>query len=295
MLIAIWLGLSLDVPTALAQDAQAEASETTSKPVSVPEPIDSEQAEFTYPRAVAIIDGKLLVVDRFLPGVWIQDGETFKIFTPGTRLLRKPINAPWCVTPHPDGGILIGDSATREIYHAKQPGDQLVALNDGYLGIPMAIAVDAAGQMIYVGDAERRAVFRLPIAGGKPELVARVNARALSFDADGMLWAVTPNAEAVQKIDVGGNTAETVVAGRPYQFPNGLVWAGDEGFVSDGYGKAIWRFLADGTTEKWFEGEPLDSPVGITADDTYLYVAEPKKKQVYRFDRKTKAVEPVLK
>nr|WP_286178324.1 hypothetical protein [Rhodopirellula sp. JC639] len=280
---------------------EKEASETAGADtpggpptVEVPEPVDAATAAVDYPRDVALLDGKLLVVDRFLPGIWIQDGEQFTLFTPGTPLLRKPMNAPWCVTAHPGGGILIGDSATREIYHAGQPGAKLSPLNNGYLGIPMAIAVDAAGQTIYVGDAERRAVFRLPIAGGKPELVARVNARGLSFDDAGNLWAVTPDAAAVQKIDVANNSAETVVDGRPYQFPGGLVWAGEEGFVTDVYGKAIWRFAADGTTEKWFQGEPLAGPVGITADETHLYVADPKKKQVYRFDRKTKAVEPVL-
>jgi sugar lactone lactonase YvrE len=205
------------------------------------------------------------------------------------------MNRPWCVTPHPGGGILIGDSATREIYHAAESGTKLTALSNAYLGIPMAIAVDPAGETIYVGDAEKRAVFRLPIKGGKPELVARVNARGLSFDADGYLWAVTPDAEAVERIDVQNNKSETVVDERPYQFPNGIVWAGDEGFVTDGYGKAIWRFSADGKTEIWFQGEPLAGPVGITADDKFLYVADPQKKQVYRFDRQTKAVEPVLK
>lgn len=298
-LLVIPLGVAIPVQTARAQEDSEPAAASSepaaaSKEIEVPEPIDSDKATVNYPRAVAIDAGKLLVVDRFLPGVWIQDGEGVKVFTPGTPLLRKPMNAPWCVTPHPDGGILIGDSATREIYHAKQPGAKLVALNNGYLGIPMAIVVGDGGKTIYVGDAERRAVFRLPIAGGKPELVARVNARGLSLDDEGNLWAVTPDAEAIQKIDVEKKTAETVVGDRPYAFPNGLVWTGDGGFVTDGYGKAIWRFGADGTTEKWFEGEPLGGPVGITADDQYLYVADPQKKQVYRFDRETKAVEPVL-
>lgn len=256
--------------------------------VTVPEPVDSKTAAVTYPRAVALDDGKLLVVDLDLPGIWLQKDDSFALFTPGTKLLRKPLNRPWCVAPHPDGGILIGDSATREIYHAAEPGAELLPLNGGYLGIPMAIAVDPAGKTIYVGDAERRAVFRLPIGGGKPELVARVNARGLSFDGDGNLWAITPDAEAVQKINVEENTAVTVVGDRPYQFPNGIVFHGGEGFVTDGYGKAIWRFTADGATEKWFEGEPLQGPVGITADAQSLYVADPQSKQVYRFDRNTK-------
>ena len=284
-------------PAVLSAQEAAEASEESaegSSTVDVPEPVDGANAAVTYPRAVALSGDRLLVVDLDLPGIWLQGEEKFSVHTPGTKLLRKPMNRPWCVTPHPAGGILIGDSATREIYHAAAPGNQLTALNGGYLGIPMAIAVDPSGETIYVGDAERRAVFQLPIGGGKPELVARVNARGLSFDADGNLWAVTPDAEAVQKIDVKAKKAETVVGGRPYQFPNGLVWAGSEGFVTDGYGKSIWRFTGDGKTEKWFEGEPLAGPVGITADDKYLYVADPQKKQVFRFDRETKAVEPVL-
>ncbi len=262
--------------------------------LEVPSPVDSEGAQVTYPRAVFVGEVGLFVVDLDLPGVWLQDGETLQLFAPGTKLLRKPMNRPWCVTGHPDGGILVGDSATREIYAVKEPGTGLIALNGGYLGIPMALAVDGEGKQIYVGDAERRAVFRLPIEGGKPELVARVNARGLTFDADGQLWAVTPDAAAVHRIDVQSNTSEVVINDRPYQFPNGIVWVGDHGFVTDGYGKSIWKFSADGETEKWFEGEPLVNPVGITADDDYLYVAEPKKKQVYRFDRKTKAVEPML-
>lgn len=282
-----------------AQDA-AETDPPTSektvapKQVEVPEPIDPAKSKVNYPRSVALLGEDLLVVDLDLPGIWLRKEELTSVYTPGTKLLRKPMNRPWCVTPHPEGGILIGDSASREIYHAAESGGKLIALNGGYLGIPMAIAVDPEGKQIYVGDAERRAVFRLPLSGGQPELVARVNARGLSFDSDGMLWAVTPDAAAIQRIDVSKNEATTVIDNRPYQFPNGIVWSGGEGFVTDGYGKAIWRFTADGQTEKWFEGEPLAGPVGITADESFLYVADPQSKQVYRFDRKSKAVEPLL-
>ncbi|MCD0461117.1 Vgb family protein [Roseiconus lacunae] len=295
------VGLMLPSHTVIGQESQEspapDQSRYTAKPVEIPSPIDAEGAEVNYPRAVSIRDNQLFVVDLDLPGIWTQTlgkEDAKSVFTPGTKLLRRPMNRPWCVVPHPDGGLLIGDSATREIYHAKETGVKLVALNGGYLGIPMALAVDSVGESIYVGDAERRAVFRLPIAGGKPELVARVNARGLSFDADGALWAITPDADAVIKIDVKSGEAVTVVGDRPYQFPNGLVWAGEEGFVTDGYGKSIWRFTADGKTEKWFEGEPLQGPVGITADDEAVYVADPRSKQVFRLDRKTKAVEPTL-
>ncbi|MCC9603796.1 hypothetical protein LOC67_24865 [Stieleria sp. JC731] len=282
--------------SAAESDASSPSAESrfAAKETEVPSPIDLENAAVTYPRAVTVDGDKKYIVDLDLPGIWVQTDESSKVFTPGTKLLRKAMNRPWCVAVHPAGGLLIGDSATREIYHAKESGTKLIALNGGYLGIPMALAVDSEGNQVYVGDAERRAVFRLPIGGGKPELVARVNARGLSFDSEGNLWAITPDADAVVKIDVSKNSAETVVGDRPYQFPNGLVWAGEEGFVTDGYGKAIWRFTADGKTEKWFEGEPLQSPVGISVDENYLYVADPRSKQVYRFDRKDKSVEPIL-
>jgi sugar lactone lactonase YvrE len=282
------------MPSVLPAQDDAETGEDQSvKSVEVPEPVATESAVVTYPRAVAVDGEQLLIVDLDLPGVWRGNDGAFSVYTPGTKLLKKPMNRPWSIAPHPAGGILVGDSASREIYHVAQPGTQLTALNGGYLGIPMALAVDAAGETIYVGDAERRAVFRLPISGGQPELVVRVNARGLSFDAEGNLWAVTPDAEAVQRIDVEANTAETIVGDRPYQFPNGIVWAGEEGFVTDGYGKSIWRFTADGKTEKWFEGEPLVNPVGIAADEQSLYVADPHAKQVFRISRGDKTITPL--
>lgn len=289
-------------PAATDEAGQAKEAEAVAKAATVPQPVDAATAKVTYPRAVAIVGKGLAVVDLDLPGVWLHEGETSTLHTPGTKLYRKPMNRPWCAIAHPDGGLLISDSATREIYHAAKPGPELTALTGGYLGIPMALAVSPDGKTLYVGDAERRSVFKLPIAGGKPTLVAKgVNARALSFDAEGMLWAITPDANAVVMIDPGSQEdpqkyrGTTVVGERPYQFPNGLVWAGDEGFVTDSYGKAIWRFTKEGKTEIWHQGEPLDLPVGITADDEAVYVADPRKKQVYRFDRKTKAAEPVFK
>ncbi|MEL6107375.1 MAG: hypothetical protein AAFU85_15150 [Planctomycetota bacterium] len=273
----------------------ALAQEPSSSQVEVPEPVSADTARITYPRAVALHEKGLLVVDLDLPGIWLKEADKQSLFLPGTKLLRRPMNRPWCVAAHPQGGILVGDSATREIYHCAEPGTKLSALNGGYIGIPMAMAVSPDGQQVYVGDAERRAVFRLPIEGGKPELVVRVNARGLSFDSAGMLWAVTPDADAIQRIDTEKKAATTVVGDRPYQFPNGIVWTGDRGFVADSYGKAIWTFTADGKTEKWLEGEPLVYPVSLTADESSLFIADPKAKQVFRVDLKDKSVTPELK
>jgi len=241
-----------------------------------------------YPLAVAVQAESLYVVDLDLPGVWSVKGEQRELFVLGSKFLRKPMNRPRCVAIHPEAGILVGDSATREVYHIAGKDAEPKPLCNAHLGIAMAIAVAPDKKHFYVGDAEKRATFRVSILGGDPELVARVNARGLAFDDQGTLWAVTPDDAAIHKIDVAANTSEAVVTGRPYQYPNGLVWAGDHGFVTDGYGKSIWKFTADGKTEKWFEGEPLVGPVGIAIDDKNVYVADPKKLKVFAFDRETK-------
>ncbi|MEM8668417.1 MAG: hypothetical protein AAGG48_12945 [Planctomycetota bacterium] len=239
-----------------------------------------------YPLAVTVSEGKLFVVDLDLPGVWAVEKER-ELFAKGSALLRKPMNRPRCVLALENGTVLVGDTATREIYRVESGADPKPLMN-GYLGIPMAMAIDPERKQVYIGDAERRAIFRMPIEGGKPELVARVNARGLAFDADGNLWAVTPDDAAIQKINVETQEVQSIVTGRPFQYPNGLVWAGDHGYVTDGYGKCIWKFTADGKTEKWHAGEPLVGPVGIAIDDTSLYVADPKQQQVYQFNRKSK-------
>ena len=123
------------------------------------------------------------------------------------------MNRPRCVIVHPAGGVIVGDSATREIYHVAAKDAKPKPLNDGYLGVPMALVLDPSGKTLYVGDAERCATFRLPVQGGKPELVARVNARGLAFDSNGKLWAVTPDDAAIQRINVETNEVEEIVTG----------------------------------------------------------------------------------
>ena len=98
----------------------------------------------------------------------------------------------------------------------------------------------------------------------------------------------------MQMIDVKAKTSKAIVSGRPYQFPGGLVWVAEHGYVTDTYGKSIWKFTADGKTEKWLEAEQLQRPVGITANAKSLFVADPKQKQVYEIDLQSKKVTPRL-
>lgn len=238
-----------------------------------------------YPIDVAVTGDVIFVVDLDLPGVWRVEGDDRQLFVRGTKRFRQPLNRPRCIAIHPAAGILIGDSATREIYHVAGKGAEPRPLSGGRIGIPMTLAVAPDRQSLYVGDAETRSVWRLPIAGGEPELVAPVNSRGLAFDHEGMLWALTPDDDAIHRIDTEKRSSEVVVSGRPFQYPNGLAWSGNAGLVTDGYGRSVWKFTPDGKVESWHEGDPLLGPVGIASDGTSVWVVDPKAQQLYQVDQ----------
>ena len=281
-----FLSVSVSVPLSLA------IAVTIATPLTADEPDASEPPR--YPINVAVADGTAFVVDLDLPGVWRVADDSRTLFVRGSGRLRQPLNRPRCVAIHPRGGLLVGDTATREVYHVAEAGADPRPLIDGRLGIPMALAVAPGGDTIYVGDAESRAVWRFPVEGGAPERVAEINARGLAFDSQGRLWAVTPDAEAIWRIDPESGDAEVVLDGRPFGYPNGLTVLDDDLLVTDGYGKSVWRVTADGQAEVWHAGEPLIGPVGILAAEGSLWVVDPKAVQLFRVDPQTKSLEPRL-
>lgn len=284
----------LAIAAAGAATAQGQAAPQTPDSVANSENEAAAQSPTpVYPRGVSPEGDALFVVDSDLPGVWkaTDPGVQPELYVRGSTSLRQPLSRPFCAIAVPGGdGILVGDAATREVYRVSEPGGKPEPLSGGQIGIPMALAVDPQAEMLYVGDAETCSVLRLPLGGGDPERVVRVNARGLVFDNQGRLYAVTPEADAVQRIDVKAKTAETIVDGRPYAYPNGIAWAGAHGYVTDGYGNTVWRFTADGQTGPWYEGDPLVGPVGIAATEQSVFVADPKSKQVYEIDRESKEI-----
>ncbi len=280
MLVFTVLMMTVSSPAADRACADEPPPETAGAPV--------------YPIAV-VADGPLLyVVDLDLPGIWQVDASGSRLFARGSRRFGSPLNRPRSVALHPRGGILVGDSATREVYRIASPEATPEPLSGGNIGIAVAMAVCPGGDAVYVGDAETRSVLRLPIDGGTPHPVVAVDARGLACDNEGALWAVTLEDATVQRIDVETQTSTVVIAGRPYRYPNGLTWAGDHGLISDSYGRRIWRFDAAGDTAPWLEGAPLRSPAGLHADEASVWVAEPGQRQVYRIDRASRSPQPLF-
>jgi len=241
----------------------------------------------------------LFVVDLELPGIWRVTNDERKIFYRGSRRFRDVMNRPRCIATHPDGGVLVGDSASREVYHISGSDQEPVPLSGGRIGIPMAIAVSPDGKSVYVADAERKAVVQLQIGKSADEQsvswVARVNARGLAFQNESSLIAVTPGPASLKKVDVSmpfaarpdkivDNPAVTeILDKRVFEYPNGLAVHGDNLYVSDGYAHVIHLIEPDGKHRAWYTGKPLVGPVGITASNQAIWVTDPKTRSIMAF------------
>ena len=232
--------------------------------------------------AVVNPDGDVFVVDRYLPGVWQRKGEELSKLFEGSPKFRTPMNAARCLALDEKGGLLVGDSATRDVYRISADG-KAEPITDGQIGIPTDLAVAKDGT-IYVADLERRKLLKIPAGTKNVEEVADVNPRGVTVDSEGNVWVVSQNAEQLLKIDSGGKI-EFVVKKRTFEFPHQVVVnKKGEAFVTDGYKKAVWKIVPGKDPEIFFEGKPFDNPVGISMLDDQLIVVDPRVRTVFKFE-----------
>jgi sugar lactone lactonase YvrE len=231
---------------------------------------------------VASADGTLYIVDRNLPGVWRKTNDSLTVFVQGSKRFREPLNAPRCLALSPDGVLIVGDSATRDLYRIISDGKP-EAITSGKIGIPMDIAIASNGT-IYVADLETRTVVRIASGSNSPELFAKLNARGICLDASENLWVVTQDNEQLVKVTPDGKS-DVIVASRLFDFPHQVaVNAQGDAFITDGYGKAIWKVVAGQAPQKVFQGEPLINPVGISLIGNEWMVTDPRGAKVFKFD-----------
>lgn len=252
-------------------------------------------AQMEYPISIAVAGtGKLYIADRNLPGVWQVDGGDLSTLFKGSKKFRTPLNAVRCVALDKNGSVLAGDSSTREVYRLDDDG-KAVPLTDGGIGIPMGIAVGSKGQLL-VADLELHRIWRVPAEGGKPEELAEVQApRGLCIDNDDNLWVISHGKNQIVRVSPSGEV-ETVVEGRPFQFPHTIVLAEDKtAYVCDGYAKAIWKVPPGGKPTKWVSGDPLVNPVGLARRGDGLLVVDPRANAVFETDASGKPTKLDLK
>ena len=232
--------------------------------------------DLVYPLDVAIgKSGALYIVDRNLPGLWKATDGQLSIF------FQAKLNAVRCISADGKGGLLVGDTGTREVYRFSTDGKS-TPLTKGGIGIAMGIAVDAKGT-IFVADLELQRVWSVPAAGGEPKEFAVLPApRGMTFDKTGQLWVVSGGSKnQLVKIAPDGKITP-VVKGRTFIYPNDVAIGPDgTAYVSDGYADCIWKVAPDGKATKWVSGKPLDNPVGLAWQKQTLLVVDSRAKQVF--------------
>ena len=223
------------------------------------------------------------LADRNLPGIWKLEGGKLSLYFEGSKKFRTPLNAVRCLAIDKDGKLLAGDSATRDVYRFDDAGKPQ-PLTGGEIGIPMSIVVTQQGDLV-VADLELHRLWKVPAAGGKPELFAEVPApRGLAIDAMDRVWIVSHGKDQLLRAGADGKL-ETIVSGRPFEFPSSLALADDgTAYICDTYAKAIWKVAPDGKPEKWATGDPLISPVGLAWQGENLLVADPRANGIVEID-----------
>ena len=239
-------------------------------------------ADTVYPLGAVRTDGVLYVIDRKLPGIWHFASSRSAPYFAGSKKFRTPLNAARCIALDKDGNILAGDSSTREIYRFVRGEDPTpVPLTDGGIGIPMSIAVDDEGT-IFVADLELHRIFKVPHEGGTPEELAAISApRGLAFNSKGELIVVSTTANQLLRIAKSGEV-NIICPGRPFNFPHNVaVGPDDVMYVTDGYGKCVWKVTPDGEAAKFATDAAFSNPVGITMTGDALLVTDPRANAVF--------------
>ena len=239
-----------------------------------------------YPLAVAAAaDGSLLVADRLLPGLWkLKAGNPPSILLKASEGFGSPLAAIRAVALAGDGTLLVGCSATREIYRVSPEGN-LTPLTDGGIGIPVDIAVHPDGYC-FVSDLETQQIWKLPLDGGRPTPIARLLApRGLDVDAAGQLWCIAASSEQPLVRITATGQIKPVVTSRVFRFPHDVVVdPAGVAYVSDSYAGRIWRVGPDGSVSEFAGGSPLVGPVGLVRQGDSLIVADPRSRGVYKVD-----------
>lgn len=232
--------------------------------------------------AVRSDDGKISVVDLRLPGVWQGSDGKLNVFFQASKMFRTPLNAARCIALDKDGKVLIGDTSTRQIYRFSDDGKHTKLAGDGVgIGMPMALAVDKEGT-IFVADLELHRIFKIPHEGGEPVELAVVSApRGLAFDSEGELLVVSTTKDQLLRVTMQGEVS-VLVPGRPFDFPHNIAISKDgTKYVTDGYGKCVWRIGDDNKPSKLISGEPFVNPVGISISGDVLLVTDPRANAIF--------------
>jgi hypothetical protein len=254
---------------------------TCSANVSLYAQDQSQATIWKYPISVAASANAIYVADRQLPGIWlVKDGKA-EVYFQADKKIGSALNAVRCLALDQSGHLVVGDSATRDVYRFDE---QRVphALTDGKIGIPMGIAVAKDGTL-FVSDLELKQIVRILVDSKEIEVVASVAApTGLALDQNGDVLVVCRAKDPVRRVTAAGDVS-VVVSGTPFGFAQDIAVDGAGNiFVTDGYAKAIFGVTSGEAPTKLLTGDPLVHPVGICRSGDVMLVVDPRAKKLFR-------------
>jgi sugar lactone lactonase YvrE len=259
--------------------------------MAAPQSATFAQQTTLYPLGLVQAKDVTYIVDLKLRGVWKSAGGKLSVFAQAPKKLGAPLYAPRCIALDKDGQVLVGDSATREVYRIDASG-KLTPLTNKGIGIPMSIAVAKDGTL-YVADLELHRIYKVPHEGGQPTVFCDVLApRGVAFDSKGNLIVVSSRKNQVYQIDPAGKK-KVIVKGSPFDLPHNVTVGPDDTlYITDGLrGHALWKATLDGKTEKLVAGKPLINPIGVSFHGDHLLVVDSRANAVFRYDLASKKIE----
>jgi ligand-binding sensor domain-containing protein len=284
---------------AFAQNDKIEAKQALTAPAVGP---NARPYSPVYPLdAIVAKDGSVYVVDLNGHCVWrfnsADASPTPTIVVQGSSRYREAMNTPRCLVELTSGELLIGDTATRELYRWSD-GKAIQPTINKLIGIPVDLAISKTGKL-FVADLERRVVWKQE-AGPNGEYSApepflpKANARGVFVDQQDRLWVVSQNRQQLVRYDASG--AETVlVSSRIFDFPHQVVVDSNNiAWISDGYQKCLWKFVEGSPPEKSIQSPALKNPVGLFLFQDRPCVVDPHARTVFKCTEDYKLVEWVV-
>lgn len=249
-------------------------------------------AQMVYPISVASDGQQIVIGDLNLPGVWSVNADKTTILIKASKKFRTPLNRVRCVAIDNNGKVLVGDTATREVYRIEN--GNAIPLTKGQIGMPMSIAVNKEGNLI-VADAELGRIYEVPSAGGEPKKLADVLApRGVFVDKEDVIWVVTGLENPLIKLDAEGKPT-VVVKGRPFEYPSSVVVDADgNAYVCDGYAKAVWKIAKGGEPVKWSQNDEFEHPVGLALKGDEILLIDPRANALFSIDKEGKATKVTI-
>ena len=279
--LAICIGIVVQIGSLTKLRGQEPQADPAGASADVSQSAAAAGALPLYPLDLCVnSEGTAYIVDRNLPGVWQRQADKLSVFFQGSNKYRTPLNAPRCLTIDPQGNLLVGDSATRDIYRFSSDGKP-EPITGGKIGVPMDLAFKSDGTL-YVADLELRMLLRIAAGSSEVEQVAAVNPRGVFVDAKDQVWVVSQDAAQLLIVSDDGKV-EAIVSERVFEFPHQVVVnSAGEAFVSDGYKPAIWKVVRGSPPEAIVSGEPLLNPVGLALVEDRVVVVDPRSRTVWR-------------